>query len=309
MKKIIAVLTLGLLLLTSGIGTVYADENGWYGTNSEEHYTILEEGVILSDDSFIFLGPDNIGETDSNFYVRKDYTTTGDYTVSVKATGTEGLPVQKDVNMGIVPYYLDDENFIIVYVQWATWDRPTDIRCVQFTGILDGKPIELFDALYMEYNQSKWNDNWCDGITVPSTEGFTFEVDKVNAGDNVVFTFICSYNGTVLSSGEYTLAAKHFTEEGAVGIFANGDTVTFEDFTYTEIVSKDSTEEEDDSKFPSEDKDTEKKDDVKDDVKTDNTMETPASDQKSLLLVVAVILVVILGITGVVIVRKRRSTK
>lgn len=314
MKKFLAILALGLTVLVAGTSTFYAGDEDWYGTNPDTHYSIAD-GVITSDDSFIFLGPDNIGKTPSNFFVTGEYATSGDYTVGVTVQGTEGLPVSKDVNMGIVPYYLDDQNFIIVYIQWATWDRPTDMRCAQFTGLINGKPIELFDGLYMEYYESKWNDNWLDGVQIPSTDEFTIEVDKRNAGDNVIFTFIVTHGGSIISSGEYYMAAEHFAEAGTVGVLANGDTVTFSNFTYNEIVEEPESEPESESESESEvesednsedDSKNDSKDDTQKDDKDTTGEENPSSPVGTIIAIVAIVVVAV-AVIVVVVLKKKKS--
>lgn len=308
MKKLLAMLALVLTVVVAGSNIAYAADENWTGTAPNTHYSI-SNGVITSDDSFIFLGPDNIGESGTNYFVTDEYSTAGDYTVSVNTKGTMGLPNDHEVKLGIVPYYLDENNFIYVYVHWAPDERPTDVRCVQFSGLLNGKPIELFDALNMEYLESKWNDCWCDGIQVPAAEELTIQVDKTNAGDNVVFSYVVSYAGSsILGSGEYTLAASHFEQPGKVGVMACGEAATFSNFSLVEI--------EEEVEEPDTDVDTDVDTDADTDVDTDKAdsdtdekkddAETPSAPVE---IIVAIAAVVVIAVVVVIVVSKKKKDK
>lgn len=304
MKKLLAMLALVLTVVVAGSNIAYAADENWTGTAPNDHYSI-SNGVITSDDSFIFLGPDNIGESGTNYFVTDEYSTAGDYTVSVNTKGTMGLPNDHEVKLGIVPYYLDENNFIYVYVHWAPDDRPTDVRCVQFSGLINGKPIELFDALNMEYLVSKWNDCWCDGIQVPTTEELTIQVDKTNAGDNVVFSYVVSYaGGSILGSGEYTMAASHFEQPGKVGVLACGDTATFSNFSFVEI--EEEVEEPDTEVDTDVDVDTDKADSDTDEKKDD--AEKPSA-LVGIIVAVAAVAVIVVVVAMVVSKKKKDKTQ
>lgn len=312
MKKIIrffSICLVAVLTITGSQTFLGADEN-WSGTASSSHYTI-SDGVITSDDSFIFLGPDNIGESETNYFVTDEYDTTGDYTISVNTKGTMNLPNDHEVKIGVVPYYLDEDNFLYVYVHWAADERPTDVRCVQFSGLMNGQPIELFDALNMEYLQSKWNDCWCDGIQVAAAEELTIEVDKTNAGDNVVFSYVVSYAGGVIGSGEYTLDADHFAEAGKVGVMACGEATTFSNFTFTEIVDEPETENPKETEKETENNKGTENNKETENLNSENNSQT-SDDNKTdpfptpIVVGIVVILVVVIGVVAVLLSKKKK---
>lgn len=210
MKKKIVAVFICLTMLVSSVAAAFAADSGsgsnWFATKSDTRYSIDDSGVITSDDAEISTGK---GKTD--FYILNDFEEKENYTVSVTTSGTMALPNTKVTRMGLVPYYVDDYNYIMCYLEWSSTDRPNDIRCVQFTGYINGQHIG-------------WNNTWLDNVRIPSTEEFAFEVTKT--GDTFMYT---------VSTGSKVLANSALEVEGlesvaAVGVMASNDTITFTDF-------------------------------------------------------------------------------
>ena len=136
-----------------------------------------------------------------------------------------------DVYQGICPWYVDDNNYIVVYGQWCTWEdrfKNTDMREFQITGFVNGKDI-------------LWHDFWTDGSVfqkvAPSAE-ITFKIVKTGA------TFTPYFNDTPLgywyADGDYRYSLDlsstggDFTTQAKVGYYMNGSTATYSDI----VVSK-----------------------------------------------------------------------
>lgn len=158
-----------------------------------------------------------------NFVLHNNYISSGDFTVSVKLQGTTGLPNEKHIQAGIIPWYLDENNYLYVYVEWSPNERPTDIRCIQISGKLNGTHIG-------------YQDVWCDGINAAANEELTLTVEKTTNADGTVKLAVRlnGSDGNVLKTGERTLNAEQsaaISAEGKMGVYAYGDTVTFTGFT------------------------------------------------------------------------------
>lgn len=167
----------------------------------------------------------------SNLILTDDTNATGDYTVISTIKGTASYPMTGDVYQGICPWYVDDNNYIIVYGQWCTWEdrfTNTDMREFQITGFVNGTDIG-------------WHDFWTDGSIfqnlAPSDE-ITFKIVKTNA------TFTPYFNDTPLGywagNNDYrygldlSSTGADFTQQAKVGYYMNGSTATYSDI----VVSK-----------------------------------------------------------------------
>ena len=167
----------------------------------------------------------------SNLILTDDTNASGDYTVISTIKGTANFPMTGDVYQGICPWYVDDNNYIVVYGQWCTWEdrfKNTDMREFQITGFVNGKDI-------------LWHDFWTDGSifqkVAPSAE-ITFKIVKTGA------TFTPYFNDTPLgywyADGDYRYSLDlsstggDFTTQAKVGYYMNGSTATYSDI----VVSK-----------------------------------------------------------------------
>lgn len=170
----------------------------------------------------------NTSERD-NFYFL-DNTIIGNNTITVDIKGTMGSPNSKIVHAGFTPWYIDGDNYVVVYIEWHNNDRPTDIRCLQVTGKVNGKDFYIYDG--SSYNQKQWNDIWCDGIKYPIKNGVRLSVTtKLSELGNAV-EFIVSlkdFEGNELKSSTVAVrdVVQYASVPAKVGLYAFNDTVTF----------------------------------------------------------------------------------
>lgn len=164
-----------------------------------------------------------------NFYFVND-SVLGNSTITADLKGTMTTPNSKTVHAGIVPWYLDEDNFVVVYAEWADYDRPTDIRELQVTGKIGGNPFYIVDG--NSYLQKEWNDIWCDGVKVSAATGVKIKVDTKlsESGDAVEFAVtLMDGEGTILKSDTVAIRdiVKYASVPAKVGLYAYNDTVTF----------------------------------------------------------------------------------
>jgi len=189
-------------------------------TSLTQHYTLDGSKVVSTG-----AAEDILHAQTPNLVLHNSYISAGDFTVSTKLQGSMGMPNSKHVQAGIIPWYLDADNYLYAYVEWSDTDRPNDIRCIQVSGKLNGTHIG-------------YHDIWCDGISVPANEEMTLSVQKTTNDDGTVKLSVQLANGqgTVVKTGERTLDAAQsaaLAQEGKLGLFAFNDTVSFTEFSCT----------------------------------------------------------------------------
>lgn len=170
----------------------------------------------------------NTSERD-NFYFLEN-TVIGNNTITVDIKGTMGSPNSKNVHAGFVPWYIDGDNFVVVYIEWASHDRPTDIRCIQVTGKVNGKAFFVGEGA--SFNQKEWNDIWCDGIKYPIKNGVRLSVTTKlsNVGNSVEFiATLKDLEDNELKSSTVSIRdiVQYASVPAKVGLYAFNDTVTF----------------------------------------------------------------------------------
>lgn len=171
----------------------------------------------------------NNSEQRGNYYFLED-TLIGNSTITVDLKGTMTLPNSKTVHAGVVPWYIDENNYVVVYVEWADYDRPTDIREIQVTGKINGNAFYIADG--SSYKQSEWNDIWFDGIKISAETGVTLKVGtKLSQTGNAVeiTASILDAKGDLVKEGVVSLRdmVKYASVPAKVGLYAYNDTFTF----------------------------------------------------------------------------------
>lgn len=127
------------------------------------------------------------------------------------------------VKVGFQPYYVDDNNYLEIYVEWSATDRSHEIRCVQLTGYIGGTHLG-------------WNDKWCDGSNKLDSDGFHMVVTIAYAegtGTTMGFTLT---SGDWSKSDSSTFASVNMTTAHTSRLYAEGDKITFSNMDcYTDL--------------------------------------------------------------------------
>lgn len=314
MKKVICLLISLALIAAMGILCVSADETTeeWSSVISDK-YTVDENGNVISVAHYGQLGPEHDGVINTMLY--QGFETgdgiTSNYRVSVKMTGTKTLPVDNHIREGIIPWYVDKDNYLVVYVEWADWDRPSEMRCVQVTGRIGGKNICVFDSFAFDYLPGNgWNDFWTDGYTYAPTETFELVVEMYENDDFVEVIFILNdADGNTLKDGSvWVEKSEELQKSGKVGLYAFNDTVTFSDFSIEVIEDEpEETQPQETEPQQTEPQQTEPQDDPDDTPDpTDPVGDTPDDGGNAGLIIGIVVAVVVVAAVVVVIVKKKK---
>ena len=141
---------------------------------------------------------------------------TGDYVVSFDFLGSlayEGTSAK----LMIQAWYLDENNYVTIYLEWGAQDRPHEVKCIQITGYLNGQHIG-------------WNDGWTDNSKYLPIDGGSFKVEKI--GQKFVATYT---NDSGYSKVHERTINIDTTKAYSVLAQAEGDTFKLDNYSFKEV--------------------------------------------------------------------------
>ena len=188
----------------------------WENTKSENSsYQISENNIISTN------------EEDKAFFINNDLELEGNYSLSCNIQGTMDFPNTKLTRAGLLPWYLDENNYILVYLQWSDTDRTNQLHQIQFTGKINGDYLNVWQG--NQFYNSEFNDIWTDNITISSTSNVKFTVDRVLI-NNSYYLFYFKLNDQTINKK----ALKYdeiLSQKGKIGVYSQFDTFTFSNIT------------------------------------------------------------------------------
>ena len=163
----------------SGAQTVSYDSSDWTYSGSGSQSTYWQ----LNADSITYKG--GSGWTDHMLLTDQFDTAVANYTVEATFTGTINSSITDEAHCGFVPWYVDSNNWIMVYAQWVSWDRPTEIRSIDLYAKINGD-VHVYMMTYEGgawgwHNTEEWHNNFTDGCGVLPADGFTLTVSKTRS--------------------------------------------------------------------------------------------------------------------------------
>ncbi len=194
------------------------DASSWSATGG--NYSISGDEITLNSNT----------NKNNNFYITDQYDTYGDYSISVSAIGTRGFPMEAETDIGLVPWYIDSDNYILVYLNWSDSDRPTELREIQITGRVGGEKLIVKNS--GSWVQKEWNDSWTDGQALKENTSNIIKVTKTRSatGDSDVFSV--TVNDSISASIEIRDTVQYDNIKPKVGVYGYNDTITFSDFSF-----------------------------------------------------------------------------
>ena len=234
-KKIAGIAATAMLacMLTAGVGLVSAraeaptDASAWDAPPATWSFT--DEGAVNNNAGFL-----------GNYLVRTDENAIGDYTVSTTFRGT-GY-VSGEVNIGLIPWYLDAQNYVIIYLQWR--DFGANLGNFQVLYFKDGIQHGAEGA-------TGWNDNWHDSAsptytdtlyTLTPADTITVSVDKRYDAIRGLDAYNITIGGTnaqqqavseTFTTDAYSISVPYAAQTAKVGLYSMSNTVTLTDFSVT----------------------------------------------------------------------------
>lgn len=199
-------------------------------TNSSWETIGTEKTYFYVDNSIVCINQEDLNRdthytyTQNNFNLNKTEMSAS-YKISVNATGTleaikqgnasKDIAADPDVNIGVVAWYLDSDNYLVIGAKWTSWDRNEEIRNVYMYGKVAGKKVDS-------------GDSYCDKCITAPVHGITLNIMHVRndfewtlTGHNPLKEYTKS--GTFTVPGTKTSSSK-------VGLYAANDRVTFTNF-------------------------------------------------------------------------------
>lgn len=167
------------------------------------HYT-----AHLFDGSMTVNSPNNVTLTNAGNWMAgfavKECIYADNYYISATLTcASDNFTASEDVSLGLVPYYVNDNNFVVVYLQWTDSRVIKSIGC---TGKINGTDLG-------------WNDCWTfQNVQSTLSTGQTLKVTRENTKLTLVYANV---------TGTITLSALSGAANGFCGLYSNKTTTTF----------------------------------------------------------------------------------
>ncbi len=225
---------LAFILIAMGVGVVNVSSpkvasasynaDNWHHVKSSgsNPYTVTNDAILVENNTSMRL----------NYFVTNEYKAIGEYEISVDIQGTMGFPNDHETQAGIVPWYLDDNNYIIAYMDWSATERPSQMRQIQITGRINGQNMVAWKEGFV---QSEWNDIWTDGVAIPSSDSINFKVKRTISEDKDTYTYYCFINNEQIGFYAFREAVQHASKPAEIGVYGYADNFTFKNFTYTNL--------------------------------------------------------------------------
>lgn len=226
------------ILFFLGLAALFAAPNSSVSnvkaaTYDASNWSTVATGTYGLDNNVWKVNSNNLVSTNntkerSNFLISSELVASGDYTITCNINGTTGFPNTKLTHAGIVPWYVDTNNYVVIYMQWHPTDRNTQLHQVQVTGRIDGQFLSIWKDTWD--NSSEWNDCWTDGKTIAQNSNAELKIErKFENGDS--YRYKIYINNTYI--GEHGIRGDMASAQvaGKVGFYAYNDTFTFTNIT------------------------------------------------------------------------------
>ncbi|MBO4541466.1 MAG: pilus assembly protein N-terminal domain-containing protein, partial [Bacilli bacterium] len=192
------------LVLDTFLSSPITEDQGVSGWTVTNH--LFEEEVSIVDES-------NLTVTNSNWLagmVVRDSLEGDDLRISARITFGDEISDYTQAFAGLVPYYLDDNNFVVAYLQWSA---DGNIRGIGCTGIIEGSDIG-------------WNDFFSIvGFPTNPTAGIDFALTRNGTALTVECGGMTETKNIAGMTGD--------TEKVGVWNICAGNPVTYSGFTET----------------------------------------------------------------------------
>ena len=167
------------LAVPSGAQTVSFAAEDWTYSGSGEQDTFWQ----INSNSINFKG--GSGWTDHMLLTDQFDTAVANYTMEATFTGTISSAVTDEAYCGFVPWYIDSNNWVMVYAQWVSWDRPSEIRAIHFYAKINGS-VNVYMMTCEEdqwgwHNTAEWHEQWTNGCGILPADGFKLVVSKTRS--------------------------------------------------------------------------------------------------------------------------------
>ena len=179
-------------------------------------WTFNENGTLTST---------NTGFT-GNMLMTTNKDLVGDYAMEAVFQGSNNTEVTQEINMGFTPWYLDANNFVLVYMKWE-----------QAHGF---NLINLQTAYKQNGGDLQWGDRWLDHdyantlYTLKPTDSIKLRVEKKYNADFAVDEYFVTVSSGAISETPsnrgIAMSVPYAAGQATVGLYTCKDVVTVSDF-------------------------------------------------------------------------------
>lgn len=227
---------LAFLLIAMGVGVINTSSpkvaSASYNIENWRHVKVAGENPYTITEDVITVDRSKSQSMLNNFLVTDEYQAIGEYEVSVKIQGTMTFPNDRETAAGIIPWYIDDRNYIMAYLNWADHMRPNELREIQITGLINGRNPIVWKNGWVE---ASWNDIWTDGRSIESTEEIDFKIVRKLSESKDSYIFYAYINNEEIGFYSFREQVQHTSKPAAIGVYGLNDDFTFKNFTYNNL--------------------------------------------------------------------------
>ena len=185
MKKITKLFTAFLLVVLTSVFVLALSK-------SADALTVVTDSLWETDGSGYY----GLSETNSNDASRTNriatmsnpYVTSSSYTMSAhfwSGSTTAGETVSgKEVQMGLVPYYVDDNNFLAVYMEWKNTTSSNKMAAVTIH--------------FRDNGTDKWTNSWVHDSTARASIALASNYGKTTSSDSAGFDLSVTVTSTTI---------------------------------------------------------------------------------------------------------------
>ena len=211
----------GISLTARATNVPFKNDGTWFaapdlGGEIPSVWTFNEDGTLTSTNT-AFTG---------NMLMTTNADLVGDYAIEAVFQGSNNTEVRNEINMGFTPWYLDANNFVIVYMRWQP-DKGFNLINIQTAYRQNGENLS-------------WGDCWLDFaykdtlFTLKPTDSIKMRVEKrLNVSTGLDEYFVTVSSGDILetpSNRGIAISVPYFNKPAYVGLYTNNDTVKISNF-------------------------------------------------------------------------------
>ncbi len=211
----------GISLTARATNVPFKNDGTWFaapdlGGEIPSVWTFNEDGTLTSTNT-AFTG---------NMLMTTNADLVGDYAIEAIFQGSNNTEVRNEINMGFTPWYLDANNYVIVYMKWQP-DKGFNLINIQTAYKQNGGDLS-------------WGDCWLDFaykdtlFTLKPTDSIKMRVEKrLNATNGTDEYFVTVSSGDISetpSNRGIAMSVPYCAKPAYVGLYTNNDTVKISNF-------------------------------------------------------------------------------
>lgn len=236
-KKATIIATLALAATLSAGAAVVAASADEGSANAFPVEFVQTPAIWTANGNGTYTAANTGGFVDSNqFLLMQTDAFVGDYSISATFQGSTTGEVPAEMNMGLIPWYLDADNFVLFYLKWGNGHG--------------NKLVNLQSYCKLNGAHTGWNDTWLDFnplYALKNTNEITVSVTKTLNATSTADTYTVSVSGvdsdgaTVAQNDlkviDFAVSAPYAAKQAKAGFYVHNEATTVSNIAYSAIAS------------------------------------------------------------------------